>query len=217
MKQYYYSILVINKNESNLLNYLDNISQQETNLEEIEIIIETTKLPKILKQKIENTHLNITIREQKKYDIATMYNDALKLASGRYINFTTTNTTFQSSKTLNKIKKINENKIITTSIYFENPINNQNTKYIFSNKEDELINLRETKERINLSLESYFIDKSIIKNTKFDSKFGIETTIKFIIDLYNKNKQIYNYGRHNSTKKRHCSSMGAVQPYPAGR
>lgn len=201
MKKYYYSILAINKDDNNLLNFIDNISQQEINLEEIEIIIETTKLPKELKKELANSKLNIKIREQKKYDIATMYNDAIKESSGKYINLTTTNTTFESTKTLSKIKQLNEHKIITTSIYFENPINNKNTKYIFSKPEECIIDLKKTKELINLSIESYFIDKSIIKNIKFDSKFGIETTIKFIIDLYDKNKIRYNLGTHNLLTK----------------
>ena len=65
MSKYYYSLIVINKNDESLTNYLDSVKQQEIDLDKIEIIIETTKLAKKIKEQITKENLNIIIREQK--------------------------------------------------------------------------------------------------------------------------------------------------------
>ena len=40
MSKYYYSLIVINKDDESLTNYLENIKQQDIDLNKIEIIIE---------------------------------------------------------------------------------------------------------------------------------------------------------------------------------
>ena len=185
----YYSIIAINK-DNKIIDFINNINNQTINSEEIEIIIETTKLPTSIKQSINNK--NVIIREHKNYDISKMYNDGLKIASGKYINFTNTTVLYQKDTTLNKIKELNKYNIITTSIIFNNTITNNVSKYIFSNEVNELIDLKKDKENINLSLESYFVNHKLLKNISFDTKFGIESPIKLIIDIFNKNSKRYN-------------------------
>lgn len=195
MSKYYYSLIVINKNDESLIKYLDNIIQQEIDLEKIEIIIETTKLAKELKNKIETYKINTVIREQKNINESIMYNDALEIAKGKIINFTNSLTTIEETNTLQEIYNLSDkHKVITSTIYFLNPLSKTKSKYVFSNLLSEEINLKANPTRINLSLESFFINATLAKKIKFDKKYGIETKIKYIIDLYEINNKIYNLG-----------------------
>ena len=179
MSKYYYSLIVINKDDESLTNYLENIKQQEIDLNKIEIIIETTKLAKETKEKIKKENLNIIIREQKSINESLMYNDALKISKGKIINFTNSLVTFEQPNTLQEIYNLSEkNKVITTSIYFLNPISKTKSKYVFSNLINEEINLHKQSNNINLSLESFFINNSIVKKISFDKKYNLESKTK---------------------------------------
>ena len=198
MSKYYYSLIVINKDDESLTNYLENIKQQEIDLNKIEIIIETTKLAKETKEKIKKENLNIIIREQKSINESLMYNDALKISKGKIINFTNSLVTFEQPNTLQEIYNLSEkNKVITTSIYFLNPISKTKSKYVFSNLINEEINLHKQSNNINLSLESFFINNSIVKKISFDKKYNLESKTKYIVDLYETNNKIYNIGEHS--------------------
>ena len=198
MSKYYYSLIVINKDDESLTNYLENIKQQEIDLNKIEIIIETTKLAKETKEKIKKENLNIIIREQKSINESLMYNDALKISKDKIINFTNSLVTFEQPNTLQEIYNLSEkNKVITTSIYFLNPISKTKSKYVFSNLINEEINLHKQSNNINLSLESFIINNSIVKKISFDKKYNLESKTKYVVDLYETNNKIYNIGEHS--------------------
>ena len=78
-----FSIIVYDNNLDNLKECLKCINSQNYDLSKVEIIIETTS--DNLEELKDNS--NYIIRANNKPDIATCYNDALKIATGKYLTF----------------------------------------------------------------------------------------------------------------------------------
>lgn len=189
-----FSIIVINNNTEDLINYLNNINEQDISKDKVEIIVETAKLSKDIIEQINSIDLNIIIDEQKKLDTVSLYNNGLKKSTGKIINFTNTSFRFKSKSTLTNILEKSNNKIIITNLNVIDPLTNKEKKYLLSNTEDTLVNLKETPELFNLSLESYYINSKLLSDISFDKRFGIDASEKIIVDLLSKTNKFYNLG-----------------------
>lgn len=195
MKNIDYSIIILNNNSDNLMSCLNSIVAQDYNKEKIEIIIATTKLNKELKDGIKALELNTIVKEYEVLDLITAYNDAKKIASGKYIHFINSGIRYNNASTLNIVGKyFNTYSIVVTNMLVKSPITNKQHKYLLSNNIDRLIDLNIEPSCINLCLESYFFHKELIKDIKFDKKLGIEAQQKYLADVYLQEQKYYNLG-----------------------
>ena len=194
MKKKDFSIILINNNTEELINFIDNINEQTIDKDKIEVIIETQKLEKEIYDKLSEYNFNIVISEHKKYDLVSFYNDGLEKTNGKIIQFTNTSVRFKTSDTLEKILEHSNNKIIVTRLNEIDSLTKKEMMYLLSNKLDEEILLKETPELFNLSLESYFINSKLIKTIKFDKKFDIDAQEKFIMDILTLENKYMNLG-----------------------
>ena len=191
-----FSIIILNNNESELLNCLKSIENQDYDLNKLEVIIETLKISENILRDIKKLKLECIIREQKKLNISTCYNDAIKISSGKYIQFSNSNISFEQKKSLKMIiDKCNVNDIICLNMSYYDVSTNKKVNYNFSNKNNINIDLEKTSGEINLSLESYFISKNLCKKINFEHTFNSETKIKFLVELYQLKPLYYNFSQ----------------------
>lgn len=193
MKNYDYSIVILNNNSDNLLNCIRSIANQNYDLSKVEVIIETIKLSKDIINEINKLNLDIVLRNHKEINVSVCYNDALKICSGEYIHFINSNIIFNDEKSLLEEKNANKNIICCNINYFEKDTE-QNSKYLLSSKKNVSIYLEKNGGQINICLESYVFNRDVLKNISFDDMFYDECKIKFLIDVLIKNKEYYNLG-----------------------
>ncbi len=195
MKNIDFSIIILNTDTEELYNNLKSIEKQNYNKENIEVIIATEQLSKEDKNKLKDHNLDIKIKEYEEFDTNKMYNESLDETKGKYIQFSNSKIKYLQNNILTKVRKKLENyNYVVTKMIFNNKLTNSRKKYIMSCGANKEYNLNEIPGAINFSIESYFINKDTLRNIKFDNKYELEATTKFIVDLYNKTKKYYNYG-----------------------
>ena len=194
MNDIIFSIIIFNDNHSNLIKVLNSIKNQNYDLNKVEIIIETLELEDEILNKLNDLNLNIIIRKHEEASIDTCYNDALSTCKGEYITFINSNILYENKKTFQNIQNIKNSRIIVTNMeYFDQDMESKK-KYALSSKVEQYVDIEKTSGKINTCLESYFIKRKLIGNLLFDKNFENECKEKFIVDLYEKEKEYYNLG-----------------------
>lgn len=191
-----FSIIILNKNNENLLNCINSIKSQNYDMSKVELIIETKKLPNKLENIISKLEIAKKINISDDLDIASRYNNSKKFCEGKIIHFTTSDIIMKDKNVLKTIQKMSleYNIIVCNMEYYDNekktPI-----KYVLSSTKENNYNVGNQSGEINTCLESFFINSKIIKQLYFDKKFGIECREKFIIDLFSLEQNYYNLGK----------------------
>lgn len=198
MKQYDFSIIILNDNQENLIDCLKSIKRQTYLDNKIELVIETTKIDENILNQLEYLKMNYIIREHKEINISNCYNDAIKVSNGKYIQFINSSIIFSDEDALEKLKQASDmNDIVCFNMNYFDKDTNEVTKYILNTKSNKNIFLEKNSGQINLCLEAFVFNKELIKNIKFDDDFNYESKIKFLIEVLIKNPNYYNLGDIN--------------------
>lgn len=191
-----FTILIYNDNQEYLSACLDNIARQIYDLSSVEVIIGTLPLDAEQKQHIAKLGMNCEIKEYDRLSRADFYRYGSEHSSGRILNFTDSFIMMQDPKTLQSvIKKAGVTGVVVCGMQvFYDGAAEPYVKYILSAKREECFNVEQNPVWININLQSYFIDRDLLREISFDPSFGIETGVKFLVDLYGVSPAYYNLG-----------------------
>lgn len=207
------SILMIIENNTTLKEDIEKLSNTKMFHKEEILLLDISKeniLQDILSD-INKNYNNIKYIRLEGKNKSEAYNKGILEATGEYLSFLEQGNYYSKNalKTTHKYIKIEKAKIIAMkSIYLtEDGIHKT---YKICPTKDKAIDLKFNPCKINLSLNSYFINSKLLENIKFDEKLQLEdASIKFILQvlneyplyyLANNDKVYYNKAKENDTK-----------------
>lgn len=207
------SILMIIENNTTLKEDMEKLSNIKMFHKEEILLLDISK-ENILQDTLSDINKNYNnikyIRLEGK-NKSEAYNKGILEATGEYLSFLEQGNYYSKNalKTTHKYIKIEKAKIIAMkSIYLtEDGIHKT---YKICPTKDKSIDLKFNPCKINLSLNSYFINSKLLENIKFDEKLQLEdASIKFILQvlneyplyyLANNDKVYYNKAKENDTQ-----------------
>ena len=179
-----FSVIVLFNQKKIVKNTLLNIlKENKKNNIEIILLDKSKKKNEELEKIINSSSRIIHINGENLSDIEAL-NMGLECATGQYITFIEQGTIYDSGvfeKVKNVIEK-NESKIVCVKpIYFNQ---GKKKKYKICPKDTKKVDLTFTPFNINMAFDSYFINKNLLKNERFDTKLCLaDSKIKFLLNV----------------------------------
>ena len=199
MEEIKYSIVISTNSSNNLDKTFDSIVSQKYDLSKLQLIIinysEDTQIKSII-EKYRNYFNEIVIKEISNDKYIDSLNEIISNFKGEYITFITNNNYYSSNKTFNNIDKLTKkNEIISINTEYESVDIKQRKCFLLQPLETCKVNVNDEPFKLQMYFNSYFIKKEIIKNFSFDSTFGHDFKIKFLIELLDNYNEFYFYDK----------------------